>query len=60
MVVILTKGGGQLALDVASIDGIRYLRGYIALTEEVEENSSFETGSAKFHGTVNEDPKCSP
>ena len=59
-VVILVKGGSQLALEDASIDGIRYLGdGVHCLTIGGEVSSCFETESADFHETVDEDPTCS-
>ena len=55
-VVTLAKGGGQLALEDTSSDGIRYLGGGIhCLIRDSRESSSFETGSAEFYGTADED-----
>ena len=58
--VTLAKGGGQLALDNASSDVIKYLGGGVhCLIKGGKGSSSFETGSAEFYGTVDEDPTCS-
>ena len=60
-VVIIAKGGDQLVLEDASNDGIRYLVGGVqCLIRGVRGGSSFETESAKFYGTVDEDPTCLP
>ena len=59
-VVTLAKGGGQLALDDVSSDAIRYLGGGVhCLIRGGIRSSRFETGSAEFYGTVDEDPTCS-
>ena len=48
-VVTLAKGGGQLALDDASSNVIRYLGdGVHCLFRGSRGNSSYETGSAEF------------
>ena len=59
--MILAKGGGQLVLEDASSDGIRYLGdGIHCFIRGGRRMSSLETDSAKFHGTVDdEDPTCS-
>ena len=59
-VVTLAKGGGQLALEDASSDGIKHLGGGVhCLIRGGRRCSSFETGSAEFHGTVDGDTTCS-
>ena len=59
-VVTLAKGAVSWPsmMQVVTPSGILEA-GYIALQEAVEDSSSFETGSAKFCGTVDEDPTCS-
>ena len=48
-VVVLTNGGGQLALDDSSSDSIRYLRGGVhCFIRGGRGSSSFETGSLEF------------
>ena len=57
--VTLAKGSGQLALDDASSGVIRYLGGGVhCLVRAGRESSSFETGSAGYYETVDEDPTC--
>ena len=59
-VVTLANGAGQLALDDASSDVIMYLGGGVhCLIRSGRGSSSFETGSAEFDGTGDEDPTCS-
>ena len=59
--MILEKGGGQLALEDTSSDGIRYLGGGVhCLIRSGRGGSSFETRSAEFNGTVDANPTCSP
>ena len=58
-VVILTKGGGQLALEDTNSDGIRCRGGGVCLSRGGRGSSSFVTASEEFHGTVDEDPTCS-
>ena len=56
---ILSKGGGQLALEDASRDGIRHLGGGVhCLIRGGGGSSSSEIESEKFHGSVDEDPTC--
>ena len=60
-VVTLVKGGGHLALEDASSNGIRYLGGGVhCLIRGGRGSSSFETGSAKRYETVDEDATHSP
>ena len=59
-VVTLAKDGDQFALDDASSDAIRYLGGGVhCLIRGARRSSRFETGSAEFYGTVEEDPMAS-
>ena len=59
-VVTLAEGGGQLVLEDTNSDVIRYLGGGVhCLIRGGERSSTFETGSAEFYGTVDEDPTCS-
>ena len=59
-VVTLAKGGGELALDDASSNVIRYLEGGVScLIKSGRGRPTFETGSAECNGTVDEDPTCS-
>ena len=59
-IVSLEKGGGQLTLDDASSDGIRYLGGGVhCLIRGGRGSSSFETGSVEFCGTVDENATSS-
>ena len=55
------KWGSQLALeDARNRDGTRYLGGGVRyLTRGGRGGPRLKTGSAKFHGTVDEDPTCS-
>ena len=58
-VVTPAKGGGQLTLDDASSGVIRYLGGGVhCLARGGKGISSFDTKSAEFYGTVDEDPTC--
>ena len=60
VVATLAKGGGYLALGDASSDFIRYLGGGVhCLIRGSRESSSFETESAEFCGTVDEDATSS-
>ena len=53
------KGGGQLALEDASSDGIKYLGGGVrCIIRGGRGGSSFGTGGQKFHAIVDEDPAC--
>ena len=59
-VVALAKGGGQLALNDTSSDGIRYPGdGVHCLIRGGRGSSSFETVSGELYGTVDENPTCS-
>ena len=59
---IQAKGGGQLALENTNSNvDIRYLGGGVHfLISGGRGDCSFKIKSAEFHGTVDEDPTCSP
>ena len=58
-VVTLANGGGQLALEDVSSDGIGYLEGGVhRLIGGGRGSSRFETGSVEFSGSIDEGRTC--